>query len=50
MTAQQSGSIWRADFGEVADDGRIGRAVGFFDPLPEVDSIGCVAPAAASRI
>jgi len=25
------------DFGEVADDGRIVRTVGFFDPLPEVD-------------
>lgn len=27
------------DFGEVADDGRIARIVGFFDPLPEVDTL-----------
>jgi SnoaL-like domain len=27
------------DFGEVADDGRIARVTGFFDPLPEVDPL-----------
>lgn len=25
--------------GEVADDGRIARIIGFFDPLPEVDAL-----------
>ena len=27
------------DFGEVAEDGRIARITGFFDPLPEVDPL-----------
>jgi hypothetical protein len=27
------------DFGEVADDGRIARIVGFFDPLPEAGPV-----------
>jgi hypothetical protein len=27
------------DFGEVADDGRIARITGFFDPLPEADPV-----------
>jgi hypothetical protein len=27
------------DFGEVADDGRIARITGFFDPLPEADPL-----------
>jgi SnoaL-like domain len=27
------------DFGEVADDGRIARIVGFFGPLPEADPV-----------